>query len=155
MLLPEPDAPTSATVSPGATRSEKSRSTGSEARYPYDTPSTTTSPWVTDEVGRVRRLGDDRVGVEDLEDPLRRGPGLRRHRDDLGEHPHRREELHEVGGEGGEGAERDLAVHRQPPAEREHADLAEGRDHLQQRRVLRLEAHVAHPRAVEVACRRR
>ena len=39
MDLPEPDAPTTATVSPGSTRKERPRSTGSEGTYPNRTSS--------------------------------------------------------------------------------------------------------------------
>ena len=66
-----------------------------------------------------------------------------------GEHAHRRQELHEVGGEGEERADADLALDGQPPAEGEHADLAEGGDGLERRLVPRLEPHGAHPRTVE------
>ena len=51
-----------------------------------------------------------------------------------GEHPHRRDELHEVGGEGQERAERDVAVDGQPAAEGQHRHLGERRDRLQRRR---------------------
>ena len=128
VLLPEPDAPTSATVSPGATRSEKSRSTGSDAQVAVRHAVDDDVAVGDDEVAGGGLLGDDRVGVEDLEDPLRCSAGLRRHRDDLGEHAHWREELDEIAGERGERPERDLAVDRQPPAEREHGDLPEGGD---------------------------
>ena len=39
MDLPEPDAPTTATVSPGSTRNEAPRSTGSDGTYPNRTSS--------------------------------------------------------------------------------------------------------------------
>ena len=45
-----------------------------------------------------------------------------------GEHPHRGDELHEVGGEGEERAEGDVAVDGQPAAEGQHRDLGEGGD---------------------------
>ena len=99
---------------------------------------------------RVGFLGDNRVGVEDLEDAVGRGARLLRDRDDVGHHPHRREQLREVGGEGEERAERDLALDREVPAEREHADLSVGRDRRQHRRVLRLDADVADLRPVQV-----
>ncbi len=66
-------------------------------------------------------------------------------RDDVGHHAHRCEQLREIGGEREEGAERDLALDRQVAAERQHADLAVRRDRREERRVLRLDADVAHP----------
>ena len=71
-------------------------------------------------------------------------------RDDVGHHPHRCEELREVGGEGQVRAEGDLVVDHEVAAEGEHADLAEGGDRREQRRVLRLDPDVAHARPVEV-----
>ena len=90
-------------------------------------------------------LGDERIRVEELEDAFGRGARLLRHGDHAREHPDRREQLHEIRGEGEEGADADLTLDRQPPAEREHRDLAEGRDRLQRRLIPRLEAHRAHP----------
>ena len=95
--------------------------------------------WSNDDLGvastasgrRVGLLGDERVRVEELEDALGAGARLLGDRDDAGEHAHRREQLHEVGGEREERAERDLALDREPAAEREHADLAERGDRLQ------------------------
>ena len=69
--------------------------------------------------------------------------------------PDRREQLHEVGGEGEERAERDLAVDREPAAEREHADLTERRDRLQRRLVPGLDPHGAHPRRYRLSAGRR
>ena len=74
-------------------------------------------------------------------------------RDHPGEHPHRREQLHEVGGEGEERADADLALDRQPATEREHPDLAERGDGLQRRLVARLQPHRADPRPVEAVGR--
>ena len=76
--------------------------------------------------------------------------GLLGDRDDVGHHAHGREQLREIGGEGEEGAERDLALDREVAAEREHADLAVRRDGGEERRVLRLDPDVAHARLVEV-----
>ena len=59
------------------------------------------------------------------------------------------DELGDVRRERQEGAERDVALHHQPAAEREHGDLGERRDRLEQRLVARLEPGRAHPAAVE------
>ncbi len=82
-----------------------------------------------------------RVGVEDVEDPLPAGPGLLGDGEEAREHPHRRDELHEVGREGEERPEGDPAVEREPAAEGEHRDLPVRGDRLEDRRVARLEAH--------------
>jgi hypothetical protein len=65
------------------------------------------------------------------------------------EHADRRQQLDEVGGEGEERADADLALDRQPPAQREDADLPERGDGLQRRRVACLEPDGPHPGPVE------
>ena len=102
------------------------------------------------EVGARRALGDEGVGVDQLEDPVGAGAGLLGDRHHPREHAHRREQLHEVRGEGEERADADLALDGEPAAEREHRDLPERRDRLQRRLVARLQAHRAHPRPVQV-----
>ena len=141
--------PTRATVSPGATRIEKSASTGS-AREVAEVD-VLDDDFTAVDVERlcVRLLGDDGVRVEDVEDAIGGGAGLLGDRDDVGHHPHRREQLREVGGEGQVRAERDLVVDHEIAAEREHADLAERGDRREQRRVLGLDPDVAHPRSVQ------
>ncbi len=93
----------------------------------------------------VGRLGDLRLGVDQLVDPLDAGAGLLADGEHGGQHPDRAGELGEVGGEGDEGAQRDLALGRHPAAEREHRDLAERRDRLQGRVVAGVEPHGAQP----------
>ncbi len=99
--------------------------------------------------GGVGLLGDERVGVEQLEDPFGAGARLLGDRDHPREHADRREELHQVGGERQERPDADLPLDRQPAAEREHAHLAERGNRLQRRRVTRLEPYRPHPRAVQ------
>ena len=83
MLLPEPEAPTSAHRL--AWRDEQEKSAAPARRQVADRADHHLTGSDV-EVARAGPLGDDRVGVEDLEDPLRRGTRLRRHCDDLGEH---------------------------------------------------------------------
>ena len=59
------------------------------------------------------------------------------------------DQLDDVGGEGQEGAERDLVVQGQPAAEGQDGHLADGRDGLEQRLVARLQAHGPHLGAVD------
>ena len=136
---------------PGATVSEKSRSTGSVRRYPKVTASNVTSPRVGLSVGRVRSLLHERRAVEQLEDALGAGPGELRDRQHAGEHPHRRDEGEHVAREREEDAEADLALEREPAAEREHRDHPERRDRLHQRLQARLHAHEPQARAEQAA----
>ncbi|MDQ0601564.1 hypothetical protein QF037_005909 [Streptomyces canus] len=57
----------------------------------------------------------------------------------------------EVGGEGDEGAQRDVSAHGQPAAEREHRDLAEGGHGLEGRGVAGVEADGTQPSREEPA----
>ena len=102
------------------------------------------------QLDRVGGVGDRRGEVEQLEDPLDPGARLLADRQQSGELAGRRDQLADVGGEGEEGAEADLAAQRQPAAEGEDRHLAEGRDRLQQRLEARGQPDGAHLRAVEV-----
>ncbi len=108
------------------------------------------SPSSRPQLDRVGRVGDRRRQVEQLEDPLDPGPRLLADREQPGELAGRRDELPDVGGEGEEGAEADLAAQGQPAAEGEDRHLAERRDRLQQRLVARGQPDRPHLRAVEV-----
>src|SRR5262245_64773146 len=96
------------------------------------------------DVERVLLLGDVRVRVEDLEDAVGGRAGLLGDRDDVGDHPHRCEELREVRGEREEGAERDLTLDREITTECEHTDLTVRRDGREERRELSLDTEVAY-----------
>ena len=95
----------------------------------------------------VGPLDDLRVGVEQVEQTLGAGARLLTDGDQRGEHPDWRHELHHVGGEGQERAQREMAVHRQPSAEAEHRDLREHRNRLEHRCVpgLQLDEASARP----------
>lgn len=80
-------------------------------------------------------VGEGRLGVDQLQDALGAGPGLLCDGQYDGEHPDRADELGEVGGEGDEGAQRDVAAYGEPAAEGEHRHLAEGGDGLEGRGV--------------------
>jgi hypothetical protein len=82
------------------------------------------------EVRRIGALGHEGIGVDEIEDALGAGAGLLRHRHHSREEPHRSQQLDEIGGEREEGADADLALDRQPAAEREHAHLPECWDGL-------------------------
>ena len=138
VVLPDPAPPTTATVSPGLTRRSSPRSTGpvrgvAEGRRRPAPP----------RPGRVGASATASAASADRPAPCRpprtpaatlaracwpmvsRLDSIRTGADQLGQ----------VGGEGEEGAEGDLPADREPAAEDEHADLAEGRDRLQQRVV--------------------
>ncbi len=70
-------------------------------------------------------LRDRGFGVDELEDALHTGAGLLGDGEDHGEHADGADELREVGGEGDEGAERDLSLGGHPAAEGQHGDLGE------------------------------
>jgi hypothetical protein len=76
-----------------------------------------------------------RLGVDQFQDAFGARARLLADREDHGEHAHRADELREVGGEGDEGAERDVPADGEPAAEREHRDLPEGGDGLEGRGV--------------------
>ncbi len=80
------------------------------------------------------------LGVDQLQDALGAGAGLLPDGEDHGEHADRADQLGEVGGEGDERAERDVPAYRQPAAERQHRDLAEGGYGLEGRGVDRVQA---------------
>ncbi len=85
------------------------------------------------------------LGVDELQDALHAGAGLLADGEDHGEHPDRADELGQVGGEGDERAERDLAPGGQPAAEREHGDLAERGHGLEGGRVAGVQPDGAQP----------
>ena len=73
----------------------------------------------------LRTVRHGGLGVDELQDALHTGAGLLADGEDHGEHPDRADELGEVGGEGDERAQGDLAPGGQPAAEGQHGDLAE------------------------------
>ena len=73
-------------------------------------------------------LGDERVGVEHVEHALGAGAGLLALRDEPRHHAHRRGQLHQVGEEGEERAQAQVAVDRHPTAEPDDRGLREGRE---------------------------
>ncbi|MCK7495722.1 MAG: hypothetical protein MZW92_35650 [Comamonadaceae bacterium] len=80
---------------------------------------------------RLGRLGHAGDVVEDVEDALGARGGLLRHRDDAAHRVEAAVEAADVGEEGGEHADGDLAVGDQPDAEGpddQQADLGEQRD---------------------------
>ena len=86
--------------------------------------------------GQHRRVGllqDQRRAVEQLEDAFRAGVGELRDRQHAREHPHRCDERQHVRREREEHAEGDVALQREPTAERQHRHHAERGDGLQQR----------------------
>ena len=74
VVLPEPDGPTRARVSPAGTVSDTSRTTGRPGRYSNDTASSSIRPATRPQRSRVGRIEDRRPGVDDLEHALD-GPG--------------------------------------------------------------------------------
>lgn len=141
MDLPLPEAPTIARVSPGSTVSENPSRTGrSEAPLPRSvsvaeaerseayanrTSSNSIPAGASAGSSLVPSFMEGSVSMV-LQDALHTGAGLLADGEDHGEHPDRADELGEVGGEGDERAEGDLAPGGQPAAEGEHGDLAEG-----------------------------
>ena len=146
MLLPEPLAPTSATTSPGSTVSETPLSTGEDGDVAEDgVGRARPGPRPASSVDRARPVGDARLAVDDLEHADDAGLGLLPDGEQPGDDAHGRDELGEVGREGQERADRELVVHDEHTAEREHADLAERRNSLQRRGEAGGEAHGPHP----------
>ncbi|GAA3062091.1 hypothetical protein GCM10020000_51710 [Streptomyces olivoverticillatus] len=92
-----------------------------------------------------------RLGVDELQYALHARPGLLADRQHHGEHPHRADELRQIGREGHEGAERDLPARGHPAAERQHGDLTERRDGLQGRGVAGVEPYRPQPPGEEPA----
>ncbi len=125
MDLPEPDAPTTATVSPGSTRKETPRSTGSDGTYPNRTSSnsipvasggSSAASGLSVMTGRESMMSNTRMTL---------ARGFLPEGDHVGEHADRAGHQGQVGGEGQERAEGDGALNGQPAAQREHADQAE------------------------------
>ena len=144
--MPDPEVPTSATVSPGATVSVKSLQHRLGRRV--------AERHVVEPHLAVRHLERHRVGlvlherrrVEEVEDAFGAGAGELTDGEDGGELPHRRRELEHVRREREERAEADVAFEREPAAEREHRDLTEGRDRLHRRLQPGLHVHEPDPR---------
>ena len=84
-----------------------------------------------------------------LEDPVGAGARLLGDGHHPREHADRRQQLHEVGGEGEEGADADVALDGEPAAECEHGHLPQRGNRLQRRLVAGLQADGAHPGAVQ------
>ena len=116
--MPEPDAPTMPMRSPGRIVSETSCSAGAPPLVAEARRGRARSR-------RGRRPPRRRPGasatrglqVEQLEHALGAGAGLLRRGQQAGHQAHRRDDLHEVAGEGEEHAERDVAAQREPAAE--------------------------------------
>ena len=98
---------------------------------------------------RVGGVGDGGGQVEELEDALDARSSLLPDGKDAGQLTRRGDQLHDVGGEGQEGAQRDLVVQGQPTPEGQDGHLPDGRDRLEHRLVARLEPHRPHLRAVQ------
>ena len=98
------------------------------------------------EVDRTGSVGDRGGGVEHVEQSFGSGAGLLADGEQTGQHPDRGDELHQIRRERQEGADRDVTVDRQVPAEREDGDLGEARDGLQRRGVAGVEADQPAPR---------
>lgn len=103
-----------------------------------------------DHLARVGSVVDPRLHVEDLEDPLGAGSGLLGGGEHARHEPDGRDELDEEAGERQEDAGRDAAPQREPPAEREHGELAEHGHGLEGRGVASVEASGPHARPVEL-----
>ena len=78
--------------------------------------------------GGPRGIDDVGLGVDELVDALDAGPGELPGDDEAGHHPRRRDERRDVGGEGQEGPDRDLAGEGERAAEGEHHELPDGRE---------------------------
>ncbi len=98
---------------------------------------------------RAGPVGDARLGVDDLEDPDHAGPRLLAGGHQRSQRADRADQLKQVRGERHERAQGDGALDGQPPAQREHPDLAERGNGLQGRVVPGHEPHGTHPRGVE------
>ena len=83
--------------------------------------------------------------VDDLQDPLHPGPCLLPDGHQGGELANGGDELAQIGGEGEERAQREVAIEREPAAKQQHADLTQCGNGLQSRGILGLQPHDAHP----------
>ena len=99
----------------------------------------------------VGPIGNTRLELEQLEDPLGAGARLLAGREQRGEEPDRRDQLDEVAREREEDAQGQVALEGEPSAEGEHAELGERRQRLQRTRVARRDARGAQPRPEQVA----
>ena len=82
---------------------------------------------------RVGRVGDARLAIEDLEQPVAGGDGPLGHPHGDPEHPHRRRQHHQVDVEGGEVTEAEAAVDHLAAADQQHQRRAELRQQPDQR----------------------
>lgn len=144
MDLPEPEAPTTATVSPSVMVSENPSRTGRSGSYPKTTSSNST---VAGASAGSSCVPSSMTGSVSMSSKTRStcGAGLLADGEDHGEHADGADELGEVGGEGHEGAEGDLAVGGHPAAEGQHGDLGEGGHGLQGGGVAGVEPDGPHP----------
>ncbi len=101
------------------------------------------------EVDGVRRVGDGRLAVEQLEDPVHPGPRLLRHHHQAGQLASGRQQLGDVGGEGEKRAQAQVVAQRQPAAEGQDGHLPDRGDRLEQRLVARLQPHGPHLGSVQ------
>ena len=150
--MPEPEGPTRATVLPASTSrsmsssaSEGSASVARE-RFPGGCRFAARCPVAQrdaahpdaaaagGELGRRGRALDPRFAVEDLEEAVAGGDRALRHPHRHAEHPHRPGEDHQVGVEGGEVAEAEVAVDHHPPADQQHQGDPELGQEADQRR---------------------
>ncbi len=109
-VLPEPVGPTSATVRPASTVRSTSVERVGDAVVAERDVAQLDPPVALGERLRVRRARDPRLAIEDLEEPVARRDRPLRHPERDPEHPHRQRQHHQVGVEGGELAEREVAV---------------------------------------------
>jgi hypothetical protein len=105
------------------------------------------------QLDRARGIGDLGLRVEQLEDPLDAGAGLLPDRQHGGELTRRCGELADVGGEGQERADRDVALQREQPTDDQDGHLAQRRDRLEHRLEAGGQPGGPHPRAVQLLSR--
>ena len=98
---------------------------------------------------RARPVGDAGLGVDDLEHPDHAGPSFLAGGHQRSQCADRADQLKQIRGERHERAQGDGALDGEPPAQREHPNLAERRNGLQGRVVPGHQPHRAHPRGVE------
>ena len=150
MVLPEPVAPTSATVSPGARSRLTSRSTSSSGASGKAKSTCSNRRWPR---GRsTTRVPDDDVGlgVEDLEDAGAGGHRLLRHREDDAQRGDRPDERQHEGDEGDQLAGGERAAADADRAEQQDHHDGEVGDHLEEAPEPRRQPDLVHARVVQL-----
>ena len=151
VVLPEPVAPTTATVSPGATSRFTSRSTGSPGWSGKWKPTPSSRRCPRGSVEYALAGGDRGLGVEDLQDPRRGGHRLLRHREDVAERGDRPHQRQHQGDEGDQRAGGEVAAADADGAEQQHDHDGDVGDDLQEGPELRGQPDLVHRGAVELA----